>query len=609
MKCGNLPLITGIIFSSALIALANGGMESWNSADASYEVVGQSRKPPLPSLLTASTPFYDDKTTEAYAISVVDKSPAVIITLNELSPARSILIKNRGTSKAQAGLSVWLSQDKARWEKAWTAESVAPAWKVDLPEKTKARYIKVGLEGQGESLELKWIKVFGEPLDLNSQELDELAYDGVRKTRSSNPHPQAQWFPEAGLGLFMHWGIHSVAGSQPSWSMFFKYGKIPIEDYLKLATQFNPSDYDPDKWFAAAAAAGFKYVVLTTRHHDGYALWPSAYGDFSTKQFMQGRDLLKPYVEAARKHGLKVGFYYSPLDWSFNPLGWPHKAFPMRDPSFATHEPNPKLHESMAKEEIQKKFDLFYAYVKGQVTELLTNYGEIDLIWWDGFDWRHDVDIHGEEMEAYVRKLQPGILINDRWNLWGKPKVFGDFYTAERGFPKTRPDGWWEFCQEIRGHWGYSPKASIRPAGFVLGQLARARAWGGNYLPNIGPAPDGTMPPDYYKLCEDMTVWMKHSGEAVGNVGPVPKSVSCNVPVTVKDAKTWYFLSTTENFSERSPAETRHIEASGTPEPAEAILLRTGEKIPFTYAPGKLVIAIPSEKASHSVDAVKVFWK
>ncbi|MCK9314467.1 MAG: alpha-L-fucosidase, partial [Methanocorpusculum sp.] len=135
-----------------------------------------------------------------------------------------------------------------------------------------------------------------------------------------NPHKEAQWYPNASLGLFMHWGIHSVVGAQPSWDMIAHYrygGKVaPPERYYALADEFNPQNYDPNKWLKSAKEAGFTYAVLTTKHHDGYALWPSKYG-IGTKQYMGGRDLIQTYVDACRQNGLKVGFYFSPRDWHF----------------------------------------------------------------------------------------------------------------------------------------------------------------------------------------------------------------------------------------------------------------------------------------------------
>ena len=134
-------------------------------------------------------------------------------------------------------------------------------------------------------------------------------------------HPGAQWFPEAGFGLFIHWGIHSCRELNPSWCMLdnrfaAKYPRnIEVDDYYALAKEFNPKNYNPDEWMKMAKSIGMTYAVITTKHHDGYCIWPSEYGDYNTKSGANGRDLIKEYVEAARKHGLKVGFYFSPRDW------------------------------------------------------------------------------------------------------------------------------------------------------------------------------------------------------------------------------------------------------------------------------------------------------
>ena len=170
--------------------------------------------------------------------------------------------------------------------------------------------------------------------------------DEAAGSHAHTQNPEAQWYPEADLGLFIHWGIASVGAINISWPM--RPGRalarehltdpaerariiresdynldghpnsITPDEYFAMAKDFNPQAYDPDKWIKAAAEAGFKYVVLTTRHHEGFALWPSAYGDFDTRNFMGGRDLIKPYVEACRRYGVKVGFYYSPPDWYFD---------------------------------------------------------------------------------------------------------------------------------------------------------------------------------------------------------------------------------------------------------------------------------------------------
>jgi alpha-L-fucosidase len=183
----------------------------------------------------------------------------------------------------------------------------------------------------------------------------------------------SSWFYKASLGLFVCWGPCSVAEVEIGWSMFKNMNAPnpywPPEKYNALADRFDPQNYDPDRWLEAAARAGFKYTVLLVRHHDGYALWPSNYGNFGTKQRMHGRDLVRPFVEACRKHGLKAGFYYSPTDWNFCPPGWPYRGWPRLDPNFLYKDPPrsaglPRFVD-MKQEEFGKYFPVFYAYMKG----------------------------------------------------------------------------------------------------------------------------------------------------------------------------------------------------------------------------------------------------
>ena len=327
-------------------------------------------------------------------------------------------------------------------------------------------------------------------------------------------HPDAQWFPHAGFGLFMHWGIHSVAGIQPSWAMIKDYPAggdpafHPPEKYYALAEQFNPQRYDPDKWMAAAKRAGFTYAVLTTKHHDGYTLWPSDYGDMGTYRYLDGQDLLKPYVETCRKHGLKVGFYFSFADWN-------HPLCPVGDVGFDYNKR--AQFPPIEPEEDRRRFDAFYEFTMGQIEELLTRYGKIDLLWFDGVGWRDRKDLRAKETIDRIRKFQPGIVINNRWGR------IGDYVTPECHFPEERPEGWWETCQCTNGHWGYNPGKPLPSAEWFLSLLAKCRAWGGNLLANIGPAPDGTMPEDFYPLCDVLAEWMaKNRGSLDGAEGSQP---------------------------------------------------------------------------------------
>jgi len=420
--------------------------------------------------------------------------------------------------------------------------------------------------------------------------------------------PIQPWYQKAGLGLFLHWGPASVGQIEISWGMYEDSGKPnpywPVEKYDALADRFDPQDYDPNRWMEAAAKAGIKYSVLTTRHHDGYALWPSDFGSFSTKQKLHGRDLVQPYVDACRRHDLKVGFYYSPTDWHYNPPGWPNRSFPRRDGEMRHSHPQrqgiPKWVD-MPRGEMQKYFDQFYVYVKGQVTELLTRYGAIDLFWWDGYDWPEGIDIHGEEMERYVRQLQPNMVQNDRYFIWGPHKPFGDYNTDyESKNPTQPPAGAWEQCEPICGGWSYRGEdVTCKPVSHILERLVRNRAWGGNYLPDFGPRADGTMSPKYYSACDEMAGWMKHSSASVFDVEAGPYPERSDVPVTCKES-VWYlhFLS----------PYLRTATLRGVQEPKTAKLLRTGESAIWKKDAQRIVLTLPAGAPIDLDEVVEVVW-
>jgi alpha-L-fucosidase len=422
-------------------------------------------------------------------------------------------------------------------------------------------------------------------------------------------HPDAQWFGNAGLGLFLHWGISSVDGrGDISWFMMkdtpWDKGalKLTPEQYWALADRFNPTMYDPDKWLGAARRAGFRYAVMITRHHDGYALWPSAYGDFSTRTKMSGRDLVKPFVEACRRNGLKVGLYYSPPDWHFNR---DHMSFRFRDkdtdpslPDLGTrHQPinlrrtasDLRGGDSFQTEtrgtdaEWQQKFR---AYVKGQVEELLTRYGKIDLIWFDGGPAAISVE--------RIRELQPGIVINPRMH------GHGDYTTPEVNFPKTQPEGWWELCAIWNRAWGYTSDEEYKPLATVLAEFVRVRAWGGNYLINMGPRPTGELPPAAYQRMAELEAWMKHSGESVTGTEPAGWPEMSNVPATRKGGTVYLHA---------LPGFTAPLELKESARPAAVTLLRTGRQLAFRHENGTVRVEIPTAERTALVDVVAVSYR
>ncbi len=234
--------------------------------------------------------------------------------------------------------------------------------------------------------------------DAASFQHDIIGIDQVDSCYARTDHPDAQWFPEAGLGMFLHWGLSSVDGNMDlSWGMMantpwdgghFNFNKMRPSAYWQLAERFNPEAYEPITWLQAAAAAGVRYVVLTAKHHEGFALWPSECGNFNTKNYMRGRDLLQEYVAACRACGLKVGFYYSPPDWywcreymSFNYGNgtWPQEWMD-RFPESYSLVPKQAWDENWEArtppDPMPADFEQEFArYIRGQVWELLSNYG------------------------------------------------------------------------------------------------------------------------------------------------------------------------------------------------------------------------------------------
>lgn len=407
-------------------------------------------------------------------------------------------------------------------------------------------------------------------------------------------HPDAQWFGSSGLGLFLHWGISSVHGKlELSWAMMASvpWGQKPQntvtpEQYFKLAERFKPDKYDPDKWLRAAKAMGCAYAVLTTRHHDGFALWPSSYGDFSTRNYLDGRDLVKPFVEACRKNGLRVGFYYSPPDWHYN-----RDYMSFNYPSHSGKDPNaPWLnvrYEAVERPSKPATWDARYkAYIKGQVEELLTRYGKIDLLWFDGGPNAISIE--------RIRELQPGIVVNNRMH------GHGDFITPEWNMPTERPTGdWWENCASWFGGWGYRARAPYQTAAWMLTRLIQVRAWGGNLLINVGPQPNGELPAAAYERMKEVAGWMKSNRESVFGTSAGPWPERCNVPVTTK-GDTWY-LHALPDFKDA-------IVATGVEKPARVTLLRTGQALDYTYADGRLEVRIPESVRTSLPDVVKVVW-
>ena len=450
-------------------------------------------------------------------------------------------------------------------------------------------------------------------------------------------HPEAQWFPDAGLGLFLHWGISSVRGMNISWPMIpgraLAQKKLTAEErervirdsdynldgkplgitpneYWTMAADFNPTKYDPDKWLKAAKAAGFTYVVLTTRHHEGFALWPSAYGNFNTKKFMGGRDLLKPYVEACRRNGLKVGFYYSPPDWYFDReyMNFLYGGGARNNPELPPLGPDLKPRTTQPSDAERIKHQAEYAaLVKGQVEELLTRYGRIDLLWFDG---RPNIPTGNQVITAErIREMQPWIVINPR--LHGK----GDFVTYERRLTTDKvATGWAEFCNTWTNSWPHVNGARFRSNGFILGQFVTSRSLGINYLLGVGPMSTGEFTPEIYQNMTVLENWMKRNGIAVNGTRPLPSGEVASVPATASSSKR--FLLLLPQFKKDGvydedmlPAVDSIVSLEGIAKPLAVKLLTDGSNLQFDHAGKKLTVHVPATKRTRLVDVVEVSMK
>ena len=456
---------------------------------------------------------------------------------------------------------------------------------------------------------------------------------GAGKSTAHTQNPDAQWYPDAGLGLFIHWGIASVKAMNISWPMIpgralakqriddpagreriireedwnlnGKKPEITPNQYWSMAKDFNPQKYDPDKWLKAAKEAGFTYAVLTTRHHEGFSLWPSAYDDFNTKNFMNGRDLVKDYVEACRRNGIKVGLYYSPPDWHFDRdymsflYGGARKLNPEFPALDADLKPRTTKH---TKEEIAAHQAEYAKLVNGQVEELLTRYGKIDLLWFDG---KPDAGTNQIISQERIRELQPGIVINPR--LHGH----GDFVTFERTLTATKPvKGWAEFCNTWTTAWPHTDQP-FRAPGYVLGQLATSRALGVNYLLGVGPMSSGEFCPAIYENMAKIGDWMKRNSAAVKIARPLPDGETASVPATAAGSTRYLFALPkfkTAGAYEKDllPPTDTTITLAGASKPARVVLTSDGSELKYNFSGATLTIQLPAAKRTQLVDVVQV---
>ena len=305
-------------------------------------------------------------------------------------------------------------------------------------------------------------------------------------TKKKAPNRSVEWFRDARFGMFIHWGIYSVLGRH-EWAMF--YERIPREEYRKLAQRFNPKKWNPREWVALPQEACMRYLCLTTRHHDGFSLFDSKANPFNSAQTAAGRDLVAEYVEACRAGRMGVGLYYSVADWS--DAGY--VAGPKADPD---------------------GWRRFVRYVKAELRQLMTDYGRIDYLFYDGCPPPKTWGCAA--MNREIRRLQPHLLISSRCQL------DEDVASAEQHV-MADPGKLWECCMTMNQSWGYNwGDPAWKDAREIVRTLMVCCHQGGNFLLNVGPKPDGAIPAQSVKLLKQVGQWVKANGDAVYGTDPHP---------------------------------------------------------------------------------------
>ena len=332
---------------------------------------------------------------------------------------------------------------------------------------------------------------------------------------------RTEWFRQARFGMFIHWGLYAIP-ARGEWVKSAEH--ITTEDYQKYFDEFNPKDYDPREWARLCKAAGMKYAVLTAKHHDGFCLFDSEYTDYKATNTKCGRDLIREYTDAFRAEGLGVGYYYSLLDWH-------HDDYPKYNDG-----PHPMRGNEAYKDEVIN-FDNYVEYLHNQVRELCTNYGKIDILW---FDFSYG-DMSGEKWQAtklmeMVRGLQPDVIIDNRLEVSGSgfgsivtdnPSVYsGDFVSPEQIIP---PDGVlnnngepvpWESCITMNNNWGYAEfDKEFKSADLIIKKLVECVSKNGNMLLNVGPNAKGKIPDESVKILTEIGKWMDKNGDSIYNCG------------------------------------------------------------------------------------------
>ena len=410
-----------------------------------------------------------------------------------------------------------------------------------------------------------------------------------RGAESPAQHDQRMaWFRQARFGLFIHWGVYSVPAGE--WNGQTNYGewfleetKMPVSQYEKFASQFNPVKFDANEWVRTAKDAGMKYIVITSKHHDGFGMFRSSLTDWCIKSTPFQRDPLKELAEACRQQDIQLCFYHSIMDWH-------HPDWGIRRPWNDKASGPPDM-------------DRYTTYLKGQLKELLTGYGPIGILWFDGQWEKPWTAERGLDLYQYVRELQPNIIVNNRV---GKPTDsasgigfaqrgrIGDYGTPEQEIPATGfgPGVDWESCMTMNNHWGYNRNDQHwKSATTLIRNLIDCASKGGNYLLNVGPTSEGLFPQASVERLAEIGKWMKANGESIYGTQASPFDKFSWGRCTQKQIEgglTRLYLHVFE-----WPAEGKLVLPGLANKPVKAFLLDGGQPLEVASADKQVAIALP----------------
>ncbi len=332
---------------------------------------------------------------------------------------------------------------------------------------------------------------------------------------------RTDWFRKDRFGMFIHWGLYAIP-ALGEWVMSEK--QMTVEEYERYFDQFDPVDYDPAKWAKLAKKAGMKYAVLTAKHHDGFCLFDSALTDYKATNTKAGRDLVREFLDAFRAEGIKVGLYFTLIDWH-------HPDYPKYDDMFHPMRGN----EAYKDEKID--FDRYLDYMHGQVKELVTNYGKLDILWFDfSYDKMCNETWRAKELIEMVRTYQPDVIIDNRLEGSGEkngsivtdtPNSYsGDFVSPEQIIPpggmrdlNGRPIPW-ELCATLNNHWGYCYHDHVyKTPQTLIRKLVECVSKGGNFILNVGPDAKGKIPKESEEILLEVGKWLEDNKESIYNSG------------------------------------------------------------------------------------------